>query len=138
MYKFLLLLFLLSIGMIACSGSDGDKNDSTTEVTERDRQTPEKREHKRLMREDWTVEEVIDLWINNLNERLSLSEQAQADIRRVYQNAYREQGIAMDDQLTREEIHEIGRELVKTTKSEIEEIMTPDQFNFYKGHLINR
>ena len=138
MNKFLLLLFLLSIGMIACSESEKEGDHSNVEMTERDERNRENRDHKRLMREDWSVEEVIDVWINNLNERLSLSEQAREDIRRVYQNAYLEHGDSLDDQLSREEVQKIGRELVRSTESEIKEIMTPDQFNFYKGHLINR
>jgi len=137
MNKFLLLLFLISIGLFACAESDGESNDAKGEVTERERPN-ENRQHNRLLREDWTVNEVIDLWINNLNERLSLSEQSQKDIRTVYQNAFREKGIGLDDQLTREEVHKIGRGMLLSTKGEVEEILTPDQFKFYKGHLIER
>nr|MBS0037065.1 hypothetical protein [Saprospiraceae bacterium] len=135
MNKFLLLLFFISIGVFACTNSEGESSDSNVTVTEEERPTRENREHNSLVRETWTVNEVLDLWINNLNERLSLSEQAQEEIRIVYQNAYLEQGVSLDDQLSRGEVRKISRDLMQNTQNEIKEILTPDQFKFYKGHI---
>ncbi|TVQ43174.1 MAG: hypothetical protein EA362_11835 [Saprospirales bacterium] len=121
----------LILGFYSCasSGEEGDKdnqNDVTSEIS------PEDAERRANMQLEWNISEIIDLWVNNLDERLTLTDDAKDGIRRVYSDAYTSSRGSLDDRIDRDQARELRQQLVRETENEIVELLTEDQANFYK------
>jgi hypothetical protein len=127
----------LILGFYSCAGSgeEGDKdnqNDVTSEIS------PEDAERRANMQSEWKISEIIDLWVNNLDERLTLTDEAKAGIRQVYSDAYTSSRGSLEDRVDRDQARELRQKIVKETENEVVALLTEDQANFYKRFYEDR
>lgn len=123
----------LIIGFNAC-GESADVNGNTENQTERT-DSPEEAERRALTDSEWAVNQVIDIWVNNLDERLTLSDEVRNGIRETYVQAYLQGGGSLDDKIDRDQARELRQRIVKETEDEVLQFLTEDQHQFYTRYL---
>jgi hypothetical protein len=137
MYKFIYLVFIvfLSMGLTACSETESNEGEmQDTSVTE----TTSERERTPQVDELGSANELINLMVGNLEERLSLSDQDRVAIKNVYQNAYLKSGGSLDEPIDRGGAKEIRQQIIRDSKSEVLRILDEDQRTFYERFLANQ
>lgn len=137
-YLFILSFTLFSLlGFYACGGADQNESEDTDGTTAIE-ESAEDAERRALMRSEWSVEEIIEHWVNGLDERLTLSTEARSGIRNAYSNAYIDDGGSLDDIINRDEARDLRQEIVRKTEEEVLEHLTEDQVKFYTRFYDNQ
>ncbi len=109
--------------------NDSSENDlGPSEKTEQDGSSAE-------MPTERSVEEIIEHWINGLDERLSLDSEAKKEIRNAYIQAYLATGGKLEDKIDRDQARELRQRIAKDTESEVLNLMSEDQRQFYIRYL---
>ncbi len=140
--KVLVNLFFLPalIFVLSSCGQSTEYSEAGDTAVENDQRTdtPEEAERRALMRSEWSVEEIIEHWVNGLDERLTLSAEVRSGIREAYSNAYIETGGSLDDIINRDEARDLRQEIVRKTEEEVLEHLTEDQVKFYTRFYDNQ
>ena len=118
------VLFLLVGGLISCSESTQEGENQSEELSN-DRTDNDGRT-------EWSVNEIINRLVENLDERLDLSDEAKTAIRQTYQDAYTTTRGNLDDRLSQDQAIEVRQEILRETKSEVLVYLNEDQANFYE------
>ncbi len=123
-------LIVLTFSMFSCGESEStvNKEDRIREVNPK----REARENRPSQDNGWTMSYIIEMWVENLDMRLSLSSDVKSNIKTIYTNAYLQKGGDLDKTSTKEEAFELRKEIVKSTQEEVMPLLTEDQQAYYK------
>jgi esterase/lipase len=128
MTKFSHFFLFLLMSLLVMSCSEKKNNEQITE--ERNFRSEI---HKDLDRSltSRPVEEVIEIWVKILGERLKFDEKTNTAIQKIYLDAYISLGGSMDDYLDKEKAQIIRDQIIRRTKQDVIKLLNSDQQQLY-------
>ena len=131
------LLFFV-VMFFGCGNPDSEKNTDETQAS--DTTTTQIRSEARQNRagtapDSLSASQVVDTWIENLDERLSLSPEVKAQIKDIYLAEYMKSGDSADTQIKKEEAKEMRATVVRNTQNEVNALLTAEQKEFYARYI---
>lgn len=127
-------LLFLAFSLFSCGETAEEK---TPEEERRAAMDPsrENRENRPLQKDEWTVSEAIEMWVENLDIRLSVSQEVKGKIKEAYMNEYAKRGESFETKIKKEAAMKLRKELVKGTQNEVLPLLTEDQKVYYKRFI---
>lgn len=127
--KIIPLLFL-AFSLSSCGETASDKEEEVNETVV----SPE-RQNRPLQKEEWTAEEAIEIWVENLEMRLGLSDEVKQRVRTIYTDAYMAKGGSLEDKLQKEGAVQLRKDIATETQDQVLPLLTDDQKSFYQKLL---
>lgn len=121
-----ILLLLILILAISCA-----EKKNTVQIPEKTNNRSEMHQDKERSQTSRSVEEVVEIWVKSLGDRLKIDEQTKAKIQNIFIEAYISSGGNLDDNLNKEEAQFLRNQIVKETKDEVVKLLNADQQNIY-------
>lgn len=113
---------------MAISCTEKKKTEETSEKTSKRTEMNQGKERSQISR---PVEEVIEIWVNSLGDRLKIDEQTKANIQSIYMEAYISSGGNLEENLNKDQAQLVRNQIVKDTKDEVVKLLNTDQQNIY-------
>lgn len=126
--KFSKSIVLFIIFTLAISCTEKKKTEETSEKTSKRTEMNQGKERSQISR---PVEEVIEIWVNSLGDRLKIDEQTKANIQSIYMEAYISSGGNLEENLNKDQAQLVRNQIVKDTKDEVVKLLNTDQQNIY-------
>src|SRR5690606_19517155 len=132
--KFSKSIVLFIIFTLAISCTEKKKTEETSEKTSKRTEMNQGKERSQISR---PVEEVIEIWVNSLGDRLKIDEQTKANIQSIYMEAYISSGGNLEENLNKDQAQLVRNQIVKDTKDEVVKLLNTDQQNIYLRFIKN-
>jgi len=132
--KFSKSIVLFIIFTLAISCTEKKKTEETSEKTSKRTEMHQGKERSQISR---PVDEVIEIWVNSLGDRLKIDEQTKANIQSIYMEAYISSGGNLDENLNKDQAQLVRIQIVKDTKDEVVKLLNSDQQNIYLRFIKN-
>lgn len=126
--KFSKSIVLFIIFTLAISCTEKKKTEETSEKTSKRTEMNQGKERSQISR---PVDEVIEIWVNSLGDRLKIDEQTKANIQSIYMEAYISSGGNLEENLNKDQAQLVRNQIVKDTKDEVVKLLNTDQQNIY-------
>ncbi len=121
-----ILLLLIFILAISCAEKKNNE-----QIPEKTNNRSEMHQDKERSQKSRPVEEVVEIWVKSLGDRLKIDEQTIANIKNIYMNAYISSGGNLDDYMNKDQAQLLRNKIVKETKDEVIKLLNTDQQNIY-------
>lgn len=128
MYKYSKSILFLIIALLVISCSEKKNNEQVPENRINRSEMHEKTDRSETTR---SIAEVVEIWVQTLDERLKFDEKTAATIQKIYLDTYISLGGTLDDKLDREEALLIRQQIVRYTRQDILSLLNSDQQQLY-------